>query len=210
MAASWEEVIRRAIERSLDGLHTSIPAKVTDYLPLLQQCSVEPVIEGMPELTDVPVAWTRGGGHAQWGPLEAGDHVLLIFCEQDFGPWRLLGSASAPAQLRRHGLFAYALPGAAPDLSPLLGPTLLDGSTIGEDGPGGNVVNVGSAGVNLGAFPFTQQVALAALVDAFNSALAVWASTHTHLGNLGAPTGPPVVPPPTASPTGSVVVKCSG
>ena len=176
---TWAEAIKASIERSLDGLHTSIPAEVTDYLPLLQQCSVAPVIDGMPELHDVPVAWPRGGGHTMYMPLEAGDSVLLIFCEQDFGPWRLLGSAQAPAILRRHGLFAYAIPGAATDLAPLLSPSILSGSYLGEDGPGGTVVNVDSGVVNLGVFPFIdtlvstlklQTIAGPALITALQSA----------------------------------------
>lgn len=208
---SWEEVIKAAIERSLDGLHTSIPANVKSYLPALQQCVVEPSIEGMPELSDVPVAWPRGNGNAMHLGLASGDSVLLVFCEQDFGPWRLAGSPQAPAILRRHGLFAYAIPGAATDLAPLLSPTLLTGAYFGQDGPGGNVVHCSASGVDLGVGPvFAIPVALSTLVDAINAAFATWASTHTHLGNLGAPTGPPVVPPPAPGATASTVVKCSG
>lgn len=144
----WAEVIRGAIERSLDGVHTSIPARVKSYLAPLQQCSVEPVIAGMPPLEDVPVLWPRGGGYFIHLPLAAGDHVLVVFCEQDFSPWRLSGSAMAPALLRRHGLFAYALPGAAPDIAPLLSPTVLAGAAIGQDG--GNVVQISQAGVTVG------------------------------------------------------------
>jgi hypothetical protein len=146
----WAEAIKGAIANSLDGLHTAIPAKVLSYLAPVQQCAVEPVIAGMPELDDVPVLWPRGGGYYIHLPLAAGDHVLLVFCERDFGPWRLSGLAMAPAQLKRHGLFAYAVPGAAPDVDPLLSPSLLSGAAIGEDGPTGNVVQISPAGVTAG------------------------------------------------------------
>ena len=157
------EVVKGGIERSLDGLHTSIPATVTAYNATLQQCSVQPVIEEMPELHDVPVAWPRGGGHYLHLPLAEGDSVLCVFCEADFGPWRLLGTQQAPAQLRRHGLYAYAIPGAATDLEPLLTPTLFGGAILGKDA--GMQVRVDSA-VELGAFPALLSAAVAELVDA--------------------------------------------
>ncbi len=141
---SWPEVIHAAIEHALDGVHTSIPAKVKNYFPLLQQVSVEPAIDGMPVLEDVPVLWPRGGGMLLHLPLTAGDFVLLTFCEADFSPWRLSGSAMAPAMLKRHGLYAYAQPGAAPDVAPLLTPSLLTGAALGEDSLSGTLVQVDS------------------------------------------------------------------
>jgi len=149
-SGAWAELLHAAIARSLDGVHTSIPAKVSSYLPLLQQVSCEPVIAGMPKLEDVPVLWPRGGGYMQHFPLEAGDHVLLVFCEADFNPWRLSGSAMAPAMLKRHGLFAWALPGAAPDVSPMLVPSLLTGVAMGEDSLTGTVVQIADGKCTVG------------------------------------------------------------
>jgi hypothetical protein len=149
-SSAWAELLHAAIARSLDGVHTSIPARVLSYLPLLQQVSCEPVIKGMPKLEDVPVLWPRGGGYMQHFPLESGDHVLLVFCEADFNPWRLSGSAMAPALLKRHGLFAWALPGAAPDIEPMLVPSLLMGAAFGEDSPTGTVVQVANGKCTVG------------------------------------------------------------
>jgi hypothetical protein len=147
---SWPELLHGAIARALDGVHTSIPAVVKSYLPLLQQIAVEPVIEGMPSLEDVPVLWPRGGGYMLHLPIEAGDWVLLTFCEADFSPWRLSGDVMAPAMLKRHGLFAYAIPGAAPDIAPLLVPSLLSGAALGEDSLTGTVVQVASGKCTVG------------------------------------------------------------
>lgn len=208
----WPEIIKGAIERSLDGLHTSIPAEIVAYNTVLQQATVQPVIAGMPAIDDVPIAWPRGGGQYLHLPLAAGDHVLLIFCEKDFGPWRLLGGAQAPALLRRHGLFAYGVPGAATDLEPLLTPTLFDGVVLGSDG--GLQLRIGASTVELGAFPATQAVALATLVDTAFASIAAWAADHTHLhvpgpGTTQVPTGPavPVLAPP--APVASLSIKVS-
>jgi hypothetical protein len=173
---SWAEIIRGAIENALDGVHTTVPARVKSYLAPIQQVSVEPVIKGMPALEDVPVLWPRGGGAFLHFPLTVGDHVLLIFCEADFSPWRLSGSAQAPALLRRHGLFAYAIPGASPDIAPLVYPAVLSGAAFGEDA--GTIVQVASGVAKVGlavgpGLPVTQEVALAARVaEACSAAVA--------------------------------------
>lgn len=171
----WAEAIRGAIARSLDGVHTSIPARVTSYTAALQQCAVEPVIAGMPPLEDVPVLWPRGGGYFMHLPLAAGDHVLLTFCEQDFGPWRLSGQAMAPALLRRHGLFAYALPGAAPDIAPLVSPVALTGAAIGNDTGvvlqlSATSAQIGPAGI--GALPVLTAAEMNGILTALQSAVA--------------------------------------
>ena len=205
----WVETIRGAISRSLDGVHTMIPAKVTQYLAPVQQCACEPVIKGMPSLEDVPVLWPRGGGYFMHLPLAAGDWVLLVFCEQDFSPWRLSGSAMAPAHLRRHGLFAYAVPGAAPDIAPIATAAALSGAAIGSDT--GVVVQVGAANVQVGpAGVGALPVMTAAEFTTLLGTLSTWLGAHTHTGNLGAPTSPPIVPPTPPSAVGSTVLKVSG
>jgi hypothetical protein len=98
----------------------------------------------------VPVLWPRGGGMMLHMPLAAGDCVLLVFCEADFSPWRLSGSAQAPALLKRHGLYAYAIPGAAPDTKPLLAATVAAGAALGEDSLTGTVVQVAGGKCTVG------------------------------------------------------------
>jgi hypothetical protein len=209
--SEWAEAIRGSIARSLDGVHTSIPAKVRSYNAPLQQCALEPVIVGMPPLEDVPVLWPRGGGYFVHLPLTAGDHVLVVFCEQDFGPWRLSGSAMAPALLRRHGLFAYALPGAAPDIAPLASAGNLTGAAIGSDA--GVIVQVGSSAVQIGpAGVGALPVLTASEFTSLLATLTTWLGTHIHTappGTAGGPTTPPTVPPTPPSAVGSTVLKVS-
>jgi uncharacterized protein involved in type VI secretion and phage assembly len=67
---------------------------------------------------------------------------------------------------------------------------VMDSSGITVDGPGGAVV-IGTAGVSIGSSSATEPLVL-------GNSLLLALNTHTHLGNLGAPTGPPMVPlPPT-------------
>jgi hypothetical protein len=211
---TWPEVIFGAIAHALDGVHTSIPAKVKSYFPLLQQVAVEPVIEGMPSLEDVPVLWPRGGGYMLHMPLAAGDHVLLTFCEADFSPWRLSGSAMAPALLKRHGLFAYAQPGAAPDITPMLAPSLLTGAAFGKDGLTGPVVQATGSKVVVGlpaavpALPVMTAAEVTILLGLLKTALtsaaaasvctpggpdAAWAALNAALASWGSAVGSTVL-----------------
>ncbi|MFA4972190.1 MAG: Gp138 family membrane-puncturing spike protein [bacterium] len=209
MDPTWPEIIKGAIERSLDGLHTSVPALVLSYLPATQQCVCQPVVAGMPQLEDVPVLWPRGGLGFFHSPVLPGDAVLLVFAERDPGPWRLTGTVQPPALLRRHGLYAFALPGCAPDTRPLTSVATHTGPAMGVDA--GPIVHVGPTGVDLGAFPATQAVALAALVDTALGAIVTWLTTHTHSGVTTGPgaSGPPAVPPTPPGTVASTVVRCS-
>jgi hypothetical protein len=203
----WPEVIHESIKRSLDGVHTAIPAIVSTYNAALQQVAVQPVIDGMPPLEDVPVAWPRGGGHFLHMPIIPTDAVLLVFCEQDFNPWRLGGIPLAPALLRRHGLFAYAIPGAAPDLSPIASAATYPGAVLGLDG--GFIVHVGATGVDLGAYPATQAVALAAVVDSILSSLQGIIAAAVPVPNDGGAAILTALQAWAPVPTASTVVRCS-
>jgi len=124
------EVIRRAIESRLVDVHTALPATVVSYDETKQTATVRPgvqraiqnasdgskILEDLPTIQDVPVAWPRGGGGGWFltMPLAAWDTGLLIFCERDIGMWRATGEYRAvdPGDQRTHGLSgAVFLPG---------------------------------------------------------------------------------------------------
>lgn len=170
------ELIRTAIRNRLADVRTSIPAVVVSYDAALQTCKCElatrlPTTDGTPEqlppLEDVPVKWQRGGGYFCTMPLAAGDAGLLVFCEADFSAWRESGEISDATQERRHGLYAYFLPGGCAQ-----GAEIADASAtklvIGKDG--GPVMKIDAAGIELGASA-TGYVAMATAVTAQLTAL---------------------------------------
>ena len=69
---------------------------------------------------------------------------------------------------------------------------VMDSSGITVSGPGGAVV-IGTSGVSIGGSSATEPLVL-------GNSLMLALNTHTHVGNLGAPTSPPVVPPHPGSP----------
>lgn len=213
MTASFPEIVKGAVDRSLAGVHTGIPATVLTYNPALQQVSCQPVVSEMPALEDVPVWWPRAGVNFLHMLLTPGSTVYLLFAEQDFGPWRVSGTQQAPALLRRHGMYAIALPGGGPDTQPLTGVATHTGVSLGQDG--GVLVHIGATGIDLGAFPATQAAALAALVDAALAAMVATFNGHTHLyipgpGSITVASATPLPQASTPSPTGSSVVRLSG
>lgn len=199
------EIIRTAIRNRMADVRTAIPAMVRSYDAEKQTCSCVlstriPNEVGTPEelkpLEDVPVKWQRGGGYFCTMPLEEGDPGLLVFCESDFSAWRATGEVSDAAFERRHGLYAYFLPGGCADGDELVD-AAADALVIGKDG--GPVMKINAAGLELGAAA-TQYVALANLVKARLDTIQTAFDLHTHpvagvlAGPATVPSAPPVAP----------------
>jgi hypothetical protein len=174
------EILRTAIRSRMADVRTSIPGIVKSYDDAMQTCEVslavripgpDGTLEELKPLADVPVAWPRGGGYFAQMPLAAGDPVLLVFCEMDFGAWRTSGAVSDPISVRRHGLNAYAIPGGCDDASALPAP----GGKLVVGKVGGPVMKIDAAGIELGA----AASAFVALADKVNEELGKIADAFT-------------------------------
>jgi hypothetical protein len=176
------EILRTAIRARQSDIRTACPGIVVDYDPAAQTVSAKlavniPDTNGVPFeapiLTDVPVLWQRGGGFFASMPLDAGDVGLLVFSEMDFSGWRQTGQVSDVVQERRHGLYAYFLPGGcvdagSPQAAPLTGASG-DYMVCGKDG--GPVIKIKADGIELGESA-SGYVALASKVNAELTAIA--------------------------------------
>lgn len=187
------QILRAAIRARLADVRTSVPGIVKSYDEATQTCEVAlavrlPRADGrldeLPPLTDVPVAWPRGGGYFAQMPLEQGDPGLLVFSEVDFSEWRRTGDVADPPTERRHGLNAYFIPGGCDDASPLPAP----GGKLVVGKVGGPVMKIDAGGIELGA----SAAAFVALADKVDAALASIQSifdAHVH-PETGATTSP--------------------
>lgn len=238
------EVIRDGIDGRLADVHTCTVGRVVSYDSLKQVANVQPVIrrpfnigggevdhEQLPILPNVPVLWPRAGGFFIHLPLAAGDHVLLVFSQDDLSTWREAGSIVEPDDLRRHSLAnAVAIPGIGPEGAPLspspLSVAARAGGMVLGDG-GAAEVHISSSEIKLGQAA-VMPVALAPPTDANFAALFAGLSalattvanlvsmvgTHTHAvattgtaaaqaGTAAAVATPPTAPgaAPTAGPT---------
>jgi Phage protein Gp138 N-terminal domain len=115
----WIEIIRAAIGRSLDGVHTGMPGAAKSYNRDTQRGVIIPGIAGIPDLPDVPVHCMGGAGGFLHFDLNEGDPGWIHFSEADFSAWRDSGIPGDPPMLLRHGLYAVFVPGLTTEANPL-------------------------------------------------------------------------------------------
>jgi len=189
-------------------VHVAIPARVDSYDAATQTCKCTPVVrrarlndnreiikEDLPQFSNVPVDWTRGGGFFVTLPLAKGDFVQLLFNEVGTGVFRTSGDVpSNPGEIRRHSLSdPVAIPGGAyPDAQPVGDASATD-MVLGKDGdaiiriqPNGNIL-IGRQAI--------EKIARADRADAENVKIQSAFSAHVHIvpsgtDAMGGVTGP--------------------
>lgn len=207
---SLAELLRLFGDETSAAIRVALPAKVVKYDRATQRADVVPVVreavpnrdgsvvlEDLPIIPNVPVAWIRGGGYWMQLPLAVGDHVDLIFQDVDFSRWRESGALSDPGDLRRHDLsYPIAYPCIAPDAAAL--------DEIGAD----EAVLDGPTLIRLGG-PSADYVALAAKVDAELAAIKDYIDVHVHTGVTAgvASSAGPAAPMPAPASVAATKVK---
>jgi hypothetical protein len=147
------ELIRAAIETRLADTHTALVGEVQAFDAAAQTVDVQPVVssvlvdrdgnrlvESLPLLTSVPVAFPRAGGYFISMPVAKGDTVLLVCADTSIAKWRETGRVSTPtkteppAEERSHDLSdAIAIPGVFASTS-ALADVSSDSMIFGKDG----------------------------------------------------------------------------
>lgn len=118
------DIIRQAINYQLRGVNTCLPAEIVSYDYTKQKATVQPLlrrqyrdgdVQSLPEITNVPVVFPKGGTfHMHW-PLTSGDSVLLVFSERSLDNWLSTGGEVIPTDPRMLDLSdAIAVPGLIP------------------------------------------------------------------------------------------------
>lgn len=197
------QVIRAAQNALKAGLHTSLPGVVKSYDAQKKTADIQPVIkvpvydpetgepgeaETLPVIPNVPVSMPRGGGFHLSFPLEAGDHVTLVFSESATGQWRTSGEVSEPGDVRRHSLgYPTAFPGAHPDADVLTddaNPLFSGKLVIGKDGDPTSSVRIGGGSVECGGalpLPLAMGPAAVTLAGALATGFTAIATAFTAL-----------------------------
>lgn len=209
-----QEVLRTAIEYYLRDLHVALPGRIESYDVATQKADVKPLVqrlvptedgeelaESLPVIPAVPVVFPRAGGFFISMPVKKGDFCLLVFCSYPIDKYKAgNGQDASPEEFDMHDISdAVALMGFAP-----FGSAIPDADpenvVIGVEG--GVQIHVASDKIALGSKDASEQVPIDSKVqaeldkiktelDKVQTALTT-NDTHTHVGNLGAPTGPPV------------------
>jgi hypothetical protein len=191
------EVLRAAIENALFDVHTALPGRVEKYDAAKQKMDVKPLLkriivldggneitEEIPVIRDVPVIFPRAGGFFISFPIQAGDHVLLIFNERSID--KFVSNGGDDPDLRMHDISdAVAIPGFYP-FNKAIGAIDEDDMQIGHDG-GVAIIHIKENGIHVGAKDARDKVPLdSRLQDELNrikdeiQALTDTFNDHTH------------------------------
>lgn len=136
------QVIKDAVEQRLTEVHVCLPAQVVSYDSSKQMATVQPSflrkyqtgeVVQMPVINNVPVAFPRAGKAYLSLPMNAGDHVLLVFSERSLDVWLSAGGIVDPNDSRKHHISdAIAIPGCYPFNNPISGASSSD-VVLGND-----------------------------------------------------------------------------
>lgn len=162
---SLAELLRQTADARLGDVHVALPGRVLSYNATTQTADVEPqvkrairaddgskLLEDLPVIPSVPVAFLQAGSFFITFPLAAGTTGLLIFNERSIDTWRATGRSSDPGDQRPHGLSgAVFYPGLAVAADAIAGL------------PGGAMV-VGGTEIRLGGVGASDFVSLSSIV----------------------------------------------
>ncbi|MFC3227325.1 Gp138 family membrane-puncturing spike protein [Marinibaculum pumilum] len=126
--STLSDLLRRAGAGLAGGMRVAIPGEVVTYDHARQKASVRPLVsrayadglvDDAPIIEGVPVIWPRSGGASLTFPVQAGDGVLILWCDIDIERWLQFGGSQPAADLRQHdwndavcvpGLYSFAEP----------------------------------------------------------------------------------------------------
>lgn len=206
-----EEVLRAANEYFLEDVHTSLPGRIEEYDSSTQKCSVKPLIkrrmvtgngkeliEELPILPDVPVAFQRSEAFFMSFPLKKGDHVMVHFMERSIDKWLAgNGADTDPGELRKFDFTdAVAVPGLYPFKRAVKDAHKVN-MVIGHD-KGGMQFHItpnGTCEFKIDGEAGEVVMLGKAFKTWWESVIAPWLATHTHPTGVG-PSGPPIQPLP--------------
>lgn len=227
------EAVRLVVDYELEDVYTSLPGRVESYDPEQQKADVKPlvqrliqdengndVLEPLPVIPDVPVAFLVSNSFGVTFPLEEGDLVVLWFQKSSID--NFLASDGnvdvSPDEFRRHDLSdAVAYPGIQV-FDRIKARAESDQMVMGSNS-GKGVLYFAEGSISAGAKDAGDAAALESKVQAELSAIQSTLSslvtafnTHVHSGVLVgmASSGPPVAtatPPAAVNPTNSDVLK---
>ncbi len=230
---SLSELLAVHADTTRRSVNVALPGRVEKYDSAEQKADVKPlvnnltadrdgneIVEELPVIPGVPIAFPRAGGFFLTLPVKAGDLVTLIVCDRSVDNYKSgRGVVTDPDDFRAHDWSdAIAIPGFYPF-----------GRSVGDSGVSSNLVLGRENGAQIHVKPdlvslyeenAAQFIALAQktfdAIDALRSSVATNVTTnnghtHTYLPGPGVliPTGPPVPlqssPPVTTSVAASKV-----
>jgi hypothetical protein len=167
------EKLREIIDARAEAINTALPARVLSYDSTAQTVDVEPclrrpvrdesgdwVVETVPRLQSVPVAFPRAGEFVLHLPQSEGDYVFLVFPQWSLDEWHRSGEQQPdPGDLGTHSMrSAVAVAGVFPATSKVTNLPADSPATVLLGKPNGPNVKITASKVNVGdnAGPYKQ------------------------------------------------------
>lgn len=128
MKQRFSDIIKKSIESYLENIHTCLPGKITEFDPITNRVSVQPVIKkkigentiSYPIITDVPLQYPKSKDSAITFPIAKGDGCIILFSETSMeNYYNSLNTEVEPGDSRKFSLTdAICIPGISPFTAP--------------------------------------------------------------------------------------------
>jgi len=177
---SLEELLSLHGKATLDGVRTSLPARIVEYDADSQRASIQPLIqhgyidatqvrqvETLPIIHDVPVKFGAGGGARRTYPVAIGDIGMAWFTSSSIARWVLTGKIVDPGDDRRHDLNDAVIEVGLHSFNAV--PTDAPTDAVVDHIPDGMTLKIGSSGASQ---KIVGQLALNDFMNALQSAIA--------------------------------------
>lgn len=201
------ELIRKAMDARLASVRVAIPARVERYDVETQTADVKPLVkdrlvcedgilvESMPVIPSVPVAFPRGGGFFISFPLAKGDTGRIVVCDRSIDQWRKKGGEVDPLDVRMHSWAGAVFEPDLADSDHALADAHAENLVIGKDGgaqvhftPGGEIHFLKESpadAVALASKVDEKFESLKGQLDALKAAIGAAATTEAAAGGTG-------------------------
>lgn len=207
------ELIRKAMDARLAEVRVAIPVRIERYDLATQTVDVQPLVkdhqvlddghlvESLPQLKSVPVAFPRGGGFFISLPLAKGDTGRVVVCDRSIDQWRKLGGEVDPLDIRMHAFSGAVFEPDLADSKHALKDAHAQNMVFGKDDGGAQIHLLPSGEVHVGKLNAAQFAAqaqkvldqLTAIVNSINTFFSSGYNVHLHPTATG-PSGAPIVP----------------
>lgn len=207
---SLAEVINAALDYRLANVRVAIPGQVEYYDAAKQTATVQPLVqdrfvdgaeelvESLPALVGVPVAFPSGGGFVITFPLAKGDTGLLVLADRPLDQWLAKGGVVDPVDVRTHSLAGAVFYPGLHDSKHKLASASASDLVIGDDDGDALMTLKGDGSILIGRSAAKSAVLFEDLKTAYDA--------HTHPTGVG-PSGPPAVPLPSNVASSKVKIK---
>lgn len=223
-----QELLNVAVAYHTSDMWTALPGSIDSYDNLEQKADIKPLIsrltetqegeeieEELPLLPNVPIVFPRGGGHFLSFPLQAGDHVLLVFNARSIDKFVTGdGELTNPDDYLQHDLSsAVAYAGFYP-FQKALSPIDADSENMVMGKENGPVIQISDDKIELGeknagdkaSLDSKVQSEIKALRDTVNSFVTTF-NSHSHITTATILLdGPGTITPPTSPATAPALV----